>query len=426
MAATNTNHQGNALQPPSSWNAVSIGIALLMALRGLTANKLRAFLTTLGIIIGVGAVIVAIGIGEGSRAAVSASIQKMGTNVLTIIPGQMQNGPIGMGSGSSNTLTLEDSQAILAGVDSVIGICPQVQNNAQVKYKNKNTSVGVYGVTTSFPKINNHPVGKGRFFSESEDKARRRVAVIGVTTSKALFGKGADPVGKTIRVAGQNFYIVGMLKKKGGQGFRNPDEAVYVPINTAMKRLFGLKKVQNITCQARSFGVMKKCQADIETFLKKRHGIAPGADADFTVMNQADLANAQSEQQGTFTTLITCLAIVSLCVGGIGIMNIMLVSVTERTREIGVRKAIGARRRDVLAQFIIEALLLSSVGGILGVVSGIIGARVVSAMNGWAVSVQPTTILMSFSFAAAVGVFFGFYPAMKASKLKPIEALRYE
>lgn len=418
------NEARKSFQPPPGWDLTAILISLMMAMRGVSANKLRAFLTTLGIIIGVGAVIVAIGIGEGSKAAVAASLRSLGTNTLTVMPGQQRAGAISMGFGSKSTLTLEDAEAILKQCKSVAMVAPQVSQAAQVKAGNKNDNVTVYGVGVNYQQVNSHRIEKGRFFSDEENKRRGRVLVLGSTTAEDLYGT-ANPVGKSIRVAGQKFQVIGVLKKKGGVGPRNPDSGVYVPLMTAMKRLFGLENVQNITAQAKSSDVMSAAQSEITALLRKRHKLT-SATNDFILFNQADLMQAQNEQQSTFTSLITCLAIVSLGVGGIGIMNIMLVSVTERTREIGVRKAIGARRRDVLAQFIFEALFLSSLGGILGVATGYAGAALVSKTNGWSVSIAPGTVIMAFGFSAVVGVFFGFYPALKASKLRPIEALRYE
>jgi len=421
---TTVDEARKALQPPAGWDLTALAISVMMAMRGVSANKLRAFLTTLGVIIGVGAVIVAIGIGEGSKAAVAASLKSLGTNSLTVMPGQQKNGAISMGFGSKSTLTLGDAEAILKKCPSVLEVSPQVSQSAQVKAGNKNDNVSVYGVGTNYQSVNSHTVERGRFFTEDENKHRSRVVVLGATTAEDLFGT-TSPINKAIRVAGQRFQVIGMLKKKGGQGPRNPDSGVYVPLMTGMKRLFGLDNVQTINCQAKSSDVMSEAQSEITALLRKRHKLTTDTN-DFILFNQADLMEAQDEQQNTFSTLITCLAIVSLGVGGIGIMNIMLVSVTERTREIGVRKAIGARRRDVLAQFIFEALFLSSLGGVLGVACGYGGAALVSKTNGWSVSIAPGTVIMAFGFSAVVGVFFGFYPALKASKLRPIEALRYE
>jgi ABC-type antimicrobial peptide transport system permease subunit len=251
------------------------------------------------------------------------------------------------------------------------------------------------------------------------------VAVLGSDAARDLFGT-VSPIGKTIRIGTQSFQVVGLMKQKGGTGFQNPDSAVFIPNSTAMRRLLGIDYVQRIVCQARTFSLMSRAQKEIDALLRKQHKIAPDGPPDFTIFNQADLAEAQDAQQGTFASLITYLAVVSLFVGGIGIMNIMLVSVTERTREIGVRKAIGARRADILLQFLLESLFLSLVGGLLGVAFGFLGSAAIGKANNWRVVIQLTTVALAFSFSAVVGVFFGFYPALKASRLRPIEALRYE
>lgn len=400
-------------------------VSLTMALRGLSANKLRSFLTMLGVIIGVGAVIVAIGIGQGSREAAAESIQKLGTNVLTVFPGQQRRGSVSFGFGSVNTMKLEDAAAVLRGCPSVARVSPGVNSNAQVKYKGKNTNTAINGTGEHYPVISNHDIKYGRYFNASEVKSLKRVAVLGSTTARDLFDQ-ENPVGKSIRIKGVSFEVVGLFKEKGGQGFRNPDDSVYVPVTTAMRRLFGMENIRSITCQARNDQVMEKAQEEIDAVMRKRHNIPTGGTADFIIFNQSDLAATQNEQQETFSKLITYLAIVSLMVGGIGIMNIMLVSVTERTREIGVRKAIGAKRRNILMQFMLEAVILSVIGGLIGVVFGYVGSGVVADANNWKVVNSNETVILAFSFSAVVGVFFGFYPALKASKLNPIEALRYE
>ena len=402
-----------------------MAVAITMALRGLSANKLRSFLTMLGVIIGVGAVIIAIAIGAGSREAASENLRRMGTNVLTAIPGSQRSRGVGFGFGSANTLTLDDATAVLRESPSIIRVSPEVGRNAQVKYKNKNTNTSVNGTGEYYPVISNHEVTDGRYFTQSDVKGLKRVAVMGSGAARELFDR-ESPVGKTIRVNGINFAVIGKLKEKGGMGWRNPDDAIYVPVTTAMRRLFGMENVNRLVMQARNEAVLQRAQDEIDQILRRKHKISSTGDADFRFFNQADIAEAQDEQQGIFSKLITYLAVVSLLVGGIGIMNIMLVSVTERTREIGVRKAIGAKRRDILSQFLMEALFLSLVGGLLGVAFGVIGSTLVSQMNDWKVVIAPETTIMAFSFSALVGVFFGFYPALKASKLNPIEALRYE
>lgn len=402
-----------------------LGATILMAWQGINANKLRSFLTMLGVIIGVGAVIIAISIGQGSRAAVTEAIQKLGTNVLTVFPGSQRRGGVSFGGGSSQTLKMADSDAILKECPSVSRVSPYVQRNFQVKFGNKNNSANVQGTGENYPVVSAHPIGTGRYFTASEIQSQRRVAVLGFNAAKELFDR-LPPLGKTVRIANQNFQVIGVLKLKGGTGFRNPDDFVFIPVSTCQRRLMGIDYINGITVQAKSFPLLARAQTEVDALLKKRHRLASDAAPDFTIFNQADLAETQNAQQDTFSGLITYLAIVSLVVGGIGIMNIMLVSVTERTREIGIRKAIGAKRQNILLQFLLEALFLSLVGGLLGVALGIGGSSAVSQANGWRVEIDPTTVMMAFSFSAFVGIFFGFYPAFKASNLSPIEALRYE
>jgi putative ABC transport system permease protein len=417
--------------PESQEGSASLGrasaflVSLQMAWTGLGANKLRSFLTMLGVIIGVGAVIVAISIGEGSKAAVQESIQKLGSNVLTVLPGQQRRGGVSMGFGSQSTMKLSDVELLKRSCPSVGEAYPSVNKSAQIKATNKNTSTTVNGNSPPYPIVSNHPVQYGRYFNADEVRSQRRVAVLGSTTAKDLFGGTSAALNKIIRINSQSFQVIGVLKEKGGMGFRNPDDAVYVPVTTAMRRLFGLENVNSITAQAKSFGLMSRAQTEIEKVMQKRLGTSSTGN-NFIIFNQADIAATQNEQQDTFGNLIKYLAIVSLVVGGIGIMNIMLVSVTERTREIGIRKAIGARRSDILTQFLLEALFLSLVGGMIGVASGMLGSDAVAQANGWRVQVSSSTILLAFGFSAVVGVFFGFYPALKASNLSPIEALRYE
>ena len=408
-----------------SGGANLLWVTLLMAWRGLGANKMRSFLTMLGVIIGVGAVIIAIAIGQGSKAAVTEAIGKLGTNVLTVFPGSQRSGGISFGGGSSVTLKPPDAEAILKGCPSVAKVSPTVNRNAQIKYKDKNTSASVTGTGEGYPVISAHPVQIGNYFTAGDITSLRRAVVLGSNAAANLFDK-QSPLNKNVQINGQNFTVVGVLKSKGGTGFRNPDDAVYVPYSTAMRRLFGMQNLNSITVQAKSFPLLSRAQKEVDVALRKQHKLSSEANPDFTIFNQADLAETQSAQQDTFSSLITYLAIVSLVVGGIGIMNIMLVSVTERTREIGVRKAIGAKRANILTQFLFEALFLSLVGGLLGVIFGVVGSNMVSASNGWRVVVEPTTVALAYSFSAFVGVFFGFYPALKASNLSPIDALRYE
>jgi ABC-type antimicrobial peptide transport system permease subunit len=400
-------------------------VALTTALRGLAANKLRSVLTMLGIIIGVGAVIFSIGMTQGSKAALAESIQRLGTNVITVFPGQQRRGQVSFGFGSTNTLTLEDAQAVLRSCPSVARVSPQVNSRAQVKYKNRNTNTSVNGTGEDYPVISNHFLAQGRYFTQAEVKQLKRVAILGSTTAKDLFDQ-QSPIGKSIRVKGTSFQVIGVFQEKGGMGFRNPDDAVYVPVTTAMRRLFGMENVQTITAQARDMSLMDKAQDEMDQVLRRRHKIPTGGQADFIMFNQADLAQTQGEQQDNISFIVYIMGLLSLVVGGIGIMNIMLVSVTERTREIGIRKAIGAKRSNILSQFLLESLILSVSGGLLGVPAGILVANAMGEIKQWKIIHDPTTVVFAFSFSLVVGVFFGLYPAFKASKLNPIEALRYE
>jgi len=424
-------------------------VSVTMALRGLSANKLRSFLTMLGVIIGVAAVIVAIGIGQGAREASLENLRKLGTNVLTVMPGQERRGQISFGFGSIKTLKLEDAEAIKRGCPSILRVSPGVSRRGiQVKYKNKNTNTAINGTGEDYLTISNNVLVEGRYFTRGEVQGFKRVAVLGYTVHRDLFDR-ESPVGKKIRIGGTSFDVIGRLKEKGGQGWMNPDDAVYVPVTTCMRRVSSgggapsssstsgssttstttvsrQDYLSNITCQARNEFVMERAIDEINAVMRRQHEVTGNKEPDWLIFNQADAVETQDEQQTVFSSLITYLAIVSLIVGGIGIMNIMLVSVTERTREIGIRKAIGAKRRNVLSQFLMEAVFLSVTGGLIGVWLGIWLAGVVAESNEWTVIVAPETVAIAFSFSAIVGVFFGFYPALKASKLNPIEALRYE
>jgi len=298
-----------------------------MAWRGLGANKLRSFLTMLGVIIGVGAVIIAISIGQGSRQAVAESIQRLGTNVLTVFPGSQRAGGISFGGGSVQTLKLADADAILKQCPSVQHVVPTVNRSLQVRYKDKNDNRSITGTGEWYPLVSAHPIQTGHYFTAEDVHSLRRVVVIGSNVAKDLFDR-RSPLGQEIQIGGQNFQVIGVLHEKGGTGFRNPDDAVYVPVTAAMRRLFGIDYVNSITVQARTFGLLGRAQSEVDTLLRQRHKLSPTGDADFRVFNQADLAETQNAQQDTFSSLITYLAIVSLVVGGIGIMNIMLVSVT--------------------------------------------------------------------------------------------------
>ena len=403
--------------------------SISVAFEGLAANKMRAALTMLGVIIGVAAVIAMLAIGQGARERMMAQIQQMGTNLLMVFSGQTRRGAVMGGFGSMESLTLDDAEAIAEKCPSVAKVAPETRNGAQVKYKNRNTSTNITGVTADYPDVRNYRVRNGRFFTERDVRSSRKVAVIGPTTAANLFGE-VSPVGKTITIKGIRFEVVGVTAVKGATGgFMDPDDQVFIPISTAMRRVFGLQYVRMIGAQAKSLELMDRANNEITDLLRKRHHIAEGADDDFVIRNQAEIIEMAGETARIFTTLLAGIASVSLLVGGIGIMNIMLVSVTERTREIGIRMAVGARRRDIQWQFLVEALVLSLTGGLIGVLVGVAGSWIIGKIggnSGWNTSVSAGSVILSFCFAAVVGAFFGFYPARTASSLDPIEALRYE
>jgi putative ABC transport system permease protein len=402
--------------------------SILVALEGIAANKLRATLTMLGVIIGVGAVITMLALARGAREQMMGRIEQLGTNVIIIFAGRSRMGGsrAAGGMGSSQMLTLEDGEAILAECPSVQAVAPEVQSNAQVKFQNQNTNTNILGTNPDYPSIRNFTVAAGRFFTPEEVDAYRKVAVIGPTTAATLFGEDS-PVGQHIRIRGIQFEVIGLLASKGAQGsFFDQDDQIMIPVTTAMRRVIGTQNVRAFSAQATSMQVMAQAQKEIEDLLRQRHRLAEDDDESFMVRSQAEFMAMAEETSRIFTLLLAGIASVSLLVGGIGIMNIMLVSVTERTREIGIRMALGARRRDIQAQFLIEALVLSLCGGTIGVLAGILGTMILSALSFWETSISPSSIGLAFGFAALVGIFFGYYPARQASRLDPIEALRYE
>jgi len=406
-----------------------ISTSLRIALNALKANKMRSLLTMLGIIIGVAAVVVMVAIGSGASAKISAQIESVGSNLLIVIPGATTAGGVRMGSGTVSTLTLADAEAIVQNCPSVARVAPVWGGVAQVVYGNQNWSTGVTGTTSSMFAIRDWTLTAGRFFTEQETKAAAKVALLGQTVVNNLFG-GADPIGEIVRIKKMPMQVIGVLAVKG-QSPRgdDQDDAIYVPITTAQKRLFGTHipgTVRVIMIQARDMGLMSKAEEEINALLDQRHRIVKGADRDFTVRNLSEILAAAQSAYNTLSLLLGSIALVSLVVGGIGIMNIMLVSVTERTREIGIRMAVGAQESDILTQFLIESLVLSLVGGVLGVILGLTGAEIMAAMSDWPVLISWQALLLAFAFSAMVGIFFGFYPARKAAHLNPIDALRYE
>ena len=396
------------------------------AVDAIVANKLRSLLTMLGIIIGIAAVIAMMALGEGAQRSVAQRLQSLGANVLTVRPGQSAFGG-GGGVRGQASMTVEDAEALRdqAG-DAVLHVVPELESRLQVEHGTRNANLSVVGTWPSYFEVNNFQLAAGRLFTEGEDRGRRRVVVLGALVGQQLGTSSAALVGQSIRVRGTTFEVVGVLAEKGSQGFSNPDEALYVPLATAQVRVMGSDRIRSITVQASGEGRMQDAMVAVDTVLRREHRLRPGEDADFTIRDQATLVATVQETTKTFSFLLAGIAAISLLVGGIGIMNIMLVSVTERTREIGLRKALGARPQDVLLQFLVESLVLCLAGGILGLALGWGGSVALQRMAGWNTVVSPESVVLAIAFAAGVGIFFGLWPARRAASLAPIEALRYE
>ena len=405
---------------------MNLSESFLTALSALIANKLRAVLTMLGIIIGVAAVITMVAIGTGSQEAVMQRIQSLGTNLLFISPGAARGGGnFVMQWGTSVRLRRADSDALERGTTVVTDVVPEFSRNAQVKYENRNWNTRVVGTTPNYEYVRNVKSTIGRYFNNAEERAATKVCVIGATIVDNLF-QGIDPIGKEMRVQGQSFRVIGVLETKGQSGFQNPDDQIIVPLTTAQRRLFGVDYLSQITAQVAAPEESDAAMIEMERVLRREHKLRQDQDNDFTIRNQTDIVQTMQETQQTFTFLLAGIAAVSLLVGGIGIMNIMIVSVTERTKEIGIRKAIGARKQDVMTQFLIESVVLSIVGGCIGILAGFLAAFLTSVYGGLNAVVSIGSVAMSFLFASCVGIFFGLYPAWKAATANVIDALRYE
>ena len=400
--------------------------SFLTALSALVANKLRALLTMLGIIIGVAAVITMIAIGEGAQKAVIERIQSMGTNLLFISPGAARTGGMTVVQfGTSVRMKNSDGEAIQGKSAAVDAIVPELNRNAQVKYENRNWNTRIIGTTPEYEEVRNFKAEYGRFFNYAEERGVATVCVIGQNIVENLFPT-SDPIGKRIRINGVNFEVIGVLESKGQSGWMNPDDQIIVPLSTAQRRLFGVDYLSQMTAKIVSDKRMDEAFYDIERILRREHKLREDQDNDFTIRNQADIIATFQETQETFTFLLAGIAAVSLLVGGIGIMNIMIVSVTERTREIGVRKAIGARRSDIMWQFLIESVVMSVTGGLIGIGMGMLAAYLITTYGNLSPIISVNSIVISFIFASFVGIFFGIYPAWKAAMSNVIDALRYE
>jgi len=393
----------------------------------ISANKVRSGLTILGIVIGIGSVIAMISIGQGATGSIETSIQSMGSNLITVMPGfQRSFSQVAAGRGSAQTLTIEDAEAITKEVSNVGAVAPELSRRYQVVAKRKNTNTQVVGTVASYPGVKNIEIDQGSFISEQNVRSQSKVAVLGPTTRDDLFGEGTIPMGETIKINGINFKVIGVAKSKGGTGWGSQDDIIFIPITTAQKFLAGADYVSTISVQAESPQVMTQVQAEITSLLLQRHNIATPEMADFSVLSQQDILGAASSITNTMTILLAAIAGISLIVGGIGIMNMMMTTVTERTREIGLRKAIGAKKLDISSQFLAEAVMLTFLGGAVGIILGSGLAYGVTFFTGMATKISLFSIILAFSVSAGIGIVFGYWPAQKAAKLNPIEALRYE
>jgi len=393
-----------------------------------TVNKVRSGLTILGIVIGIGSVIAMVSIGAGAQSSIESSIQAIGSNLLVVTPGaqRVPGAPVSAGRGSAQTLTLDDAVAINTTVTGIKAISPEVSRRYQVTAKGANTNTSVVGVEPDYATVHNETMDIGSFITDQSVTAYSKVAVLGPTTRDDLFGAGADPTGQMIKVNKIEFKVIGVTVSKGGTGFNNQDDIIFVPIATAQRFLSGQTYVSSINIEAQDAASMSSVQQQVTDLLLSRHKISDPTLADFSVLNQADILAAASSVTNTFTFLLAAIAGISLLVGGIGIMNMMLTTVTERTREIGLRKAIGGKNRDITLQFLAEATMLTLIGGIIGTALGWVLAWLVTKFASIATTVSLSSVLLAFGVSAAIGIVFGYYPASRAAKLSPIEALRYE
>jgi putative ABC transport system permease protein len=393
----------------------------------LFSNKVRSGLTMLGIVIGISSVIAMISIGQGAQGSIQASIQSIGSNLILVMPGT-QRGPgvqVSAGRGSAKSITLTDSDAI-KNLSNVEAVAPEVSSRYQITSKGQNTNTSVVGTTSDYPNVRNMQIAEGSFISDQNVKGLSKVAVLGPTARDDLFGVGTNAIGQDIRIKGIVFKVVGVTAAKGGSGFGSQDDMIFIPLSSAQKFLSGDEYLSTISVKAQSADVMTTLQSDITNLLLDRHHIKDAASADFSTLNQADIVATASSVTGTFTILLGAVAGISLLVGGIGIMNMMLTTVTERTREIGLRKAIGAKASDISKQFLIEAVMLTLIGGLVGVFLGWLASFLITYFGILQTQVSVTSVVLAFGVSALIGIVFGYYPARRAAALNPIDALRYE
>jgi len=402
------------------------GETVMVALQAIRANKLRSVLTALGIVIGVAAVITMVSLGAGAQKSIQDRIQALGTNLLSIFPGRSFMRGVAVSFDTRANLTIDDAIALTQGTTTLKAVVPELSRNQQVQYGNQNNNVRILGTTANYADVNNFTLLAGRMFTQGQDESRQRVAVLGASIPTMFNVNPVAMIGQTIQIRGISFEIVGVLNAKGTGGFDNQDERILIPLQTAQYRIFGSDRVGNITVQVGHPDSVNIAMLEIERVLRRTHQIRPGADNDFQIRNRMEFLATFEETTRTFTFLLAGIAAVSLLVGGIGIMNIMLVSVTERTREIGTRKAMGATRRNIMLQFLVEAVTLCMFGGTIGILMGAGTAIAMSKLAGWNTLVSPLSVIVAFAFSAGVGIFFGLWPARRAASLDPIVALRYE